>query len=103
MILGRYDDAEKAARAGIDADPRVTSPRLRKLMGELLFRKRSYVSALESYQTYLKEAPDAEDAASVQQRVQVCQRMVKATANCFPSRKDADRPRNPSLQSWLRA
>jgi len=81
MILARYDDAEKAARAGIDADPGATSPRLRKLMGELLFRKGSYALALASYEWYLKEAPDAVDIASVQQRAQVCRRLVKATAN----------------------
>ena len=51
--LHRYDDAEKAARAGIDADPKFIYPGLRKLMGEVLYQKRSYAAALELFEWYL--------------------------------------------------
>jgi tetratricopeptide (TPR) repeat protein len=77
--LSRYDDAEKAAREGIDADPKGIYPGLRRLMGEVLYRKRSYAAALDLFEWYLKEAPEAADIVSVQGRVQSCKRLVKTT------------------------
>ena len=47
-------------------------------MAEVLYQKHSYAAALELYEWYLKEAPQAEDIASVQERVQSCKRLVKA-------------------------
>ena len=77
--LNRYDDAEKAAREGIAADPRGAYPGLRRLMGEVLYQKRSYAAALDLFEWYLKEAPQAADIVSVQGRVQSCKRLVKTT------------------------
>ena len=77
--LNRYDDAEKAAREGIGADPRGSCPALRRLMAEVLYQKRSYAAALELFEWYLKEAPEAVDIVSVQGRVQSCKRLVKTT------------------------
>jgi TolA-binding protein len=77
--LHRYDDAEKAARAGIDADPKGIYPGLRRLMGEVLYQKRSYAAALDLFEWYLKEAPEAADIVGVQERVQSCKRLVKTT------------------------
>src|ERR1019366_8357391 len=77
--LNRYDDAEKAAREGIGADPRGAWPGLRLLMGEVLYQKRSYAAALDLFEWYLKEAPEAADVVSVQGRVQSCKRLVKTT------------------------
>ena len=47
--LNRYDDAEKAAREGIAADPRGAYPGLRRLMGEVSYQKRSYAAALDLF------------------------------------------------------
>jgi tetratricopeptide (TPR) repeat protein len=77
--LKSYDDAEKAAREGIEADPKGIYPGLRKLMGEVLYRKRSYAAALDLFEWYLKEAPAAADIVSAQERVQACKRLVKTT------------------------
>jgi tetratricopeptide (TPR) repeat protein len=77
--LNRIDDADKAVRAGIDADPKCIYPGLRKLLGEVLYRKHGYAEALEQFEWYLKEAPEAADISSVQERVQSCQRHVKTT------------------------
>jgi len=78
--LKRFEEAGKTAQAGIDADPKAIYPALRKLQAEVLFQKRGYAAALELYQWYLKEAPAAADIDSVQERIQACQRMVKAAA-----------------------
>lgn len=78
--LKRYEEAGKAAQAGIDADPKLIYPSLRKLMAEVLYQKRSYSAALELFEWYLKEAPQAADVETVQERVQSCKRLVK-TAN----------------------
>lgn len=77
--LNRYDDAEKAVRTGMDADPKCICPGLRKLLGELLYRKRSYAAALEQFEWYLKEAPEAIDIGTVQERTQSCKRLLKTT------------------------
>jgi tetratricopeptide (TPR) repeat protein len=77
--LNRIDDADKAVRAGMDADPKCIYPALRKLLGEVLYRKRSYAAALEQFEWYLKEAPEATDIGTVQERVRSCQRLVKTT------------------------
>ena len=78
--LNRYDDAGKAAQAGIDADPKFVYPSLRKLMGEVLYQKRNYAGALELFEWYLKAAPEATDIDGVQERVQSCKRLVKTAA-----------------------
>lgn len=77
--LNRIDDADKAVRAGIDADPKCIYPGLRKLLGQMLYRKRSYAAAIEQFEWYLKEAPEATDVGTVRERVQSCQRLVKKT------------------------
>jgi hypothetical protein len=43
------------------------------------YQKRSYAAALDLFEWYLKEAPEAADVVSVQGRVQSCKRLVKTT------------------------
>jgi hypothetical protein len=50
-------------------------------MGEVLYQKRNYAAALEQFEWYLKEAPEAADIVSVQTRVQACKRLAKATGS----------------------
>jgi hypothetical protein len=50
-------------------------------MAGVLYRKRGYAPALDLYEWYLKEAPDAIDVADVRQRVETCRKLLKATAN----------------------
>jgi hypothetical protein len=52
-------------------------------MGEVLYQKRSYAAALDLFEWYLKEAPEAADIVGVQGRVQSCKRVVK-TAKKLP-------------------
>jgi hypothetical protein len=42
-----------------------------------LYRKHGYAAALEQFEWYLKEAPEAIDIGTVQERVQSCQRLIK--------------------------
>jgi len=81
VMLGRFDDAEKATRAGLDADPKATCPGLRKTMGDILFRRAKYAAALEQFDWYLREAPDARDIPLVQQRADTCKKLVKVEKN----------------------
>jgi tetratricopeptide (TPR) repeat protein len=78
--LKRFDDAEKAVQNGIAADPKFAYPGLRKLMGELLYLKRNYAAALESFEWYLKAVPDAPDIVGIQDRVRSCKRLVAKAA-----------------------
>lgn len=79
--LDRYDDAARATQAGIDADPKFIYPALRKLMAEVLYQKRNYAAALELFEWYLTEAPQAADIAGVQERIATCKRMVARSSN----------------------
>ncbi len=78
--LKRYDEAGKAAQAGIDADPQSVYPALHKLMGEVMYQKRNYPAALDLFQWYLNAAPHASDLDPVKERVETCKRLVKIAA-----------------------
>ncbi len=74
--LGKFEEAEQAARSGLDADPRGMYPGLRRLMGEVLYQKHSYAAALVQLQQYIEDAPEAADIVGVQERVQSCKRLA---------------------------
>jgi tetratricopeptide (TPR) repeat protein len=75
--LGRFDEAAKAAQAGLEADRTNFYPRLHKLMGECLYRKRDYAGALEHLKQYVKDSPDAPDAAEAKARAESCERLAR--------------------------
>jgi tetratricopeptide (TPR) repeat protein len=75
--LGRFDDAAKAAQAGLEADRTNFFPRLHKLLGEALYQKRDYAGALEQLNQYVKDAPDAPDAAEAKARAESCEKLAR--------------------------
>jgi len=67
---------------------------LRKLLGEVLYRKHSYAGALEQFEWYLKEAPAAADIGTVQERVRSCRSSSRPrTSSSF---RAADVPGSPA-------
>ena len=61
LNLGRPDDAEKSARAGLAVDKDHRCPSLSRTMAALLASKGDYVHAAEHLRTYLLFAPGAPD------------------------------------------
>ena len=77
--LRRYEEAGKAAQAGIEADRTDFYPSLHRLLGEVLYQKRNYKEALEQFNRYLKDAPDAPDVEPIQERAESCKRLAQLT------------------------
>jgi len=75
--LGRYDEAGKAARAGIASDRADTVPGLHRLLGEVLFRQKNYGEARDQFNLYVSDAPEAADAADVKAQAQSCERLAR--------------------------
>ncbi len=60
--LGRYEAAEKGARAAVKLDPRHVNPRSSYLLALVLIEKPDYAGAAAELATYIKLAPNAPDA-----------------------------------------
>ena len=59
--LGDLDQAEKAARQGIQIDTKHQVPRLHHMPGGILADDRNFAEAIQQMNLYLKYAPDAKD------------------------------------------
>jgi tetratricopeptide (TPR) repeat protein len=59
--LADLDEAEKAARQGIQIDTQHRVPRLHHLLGNILADDRNFAEAIEQMKLYVKYAPDAKD------------------------------------------
>jgi len=76
--LDRFDEAAKAAAAGCAADKGHSFPRLRKVLGESLYRLNRYRDASAAFAQYLADAPDAPDAGDVRLRQAESSRLALA-------------------------
>ena len=78
LNLGRAPAAEKSLRAGIQIDSAHRFPRLHQLLGILLAQRREFTAAAESLRAYLKIAPGAPDAETVNKQVSELDRLASA-------------------------
>lgn len=67
--LGKYDAAEKAARAAVKLDPRHVNPRSDYLLGLVLAQKKDYAGAAAELTEYIELAPSAPDILQVQEEL----------------------------------
>lgn len=67
--LGKYEAAEKGARAAVKLDPRHANPRSEYLLGLVLTEKHDYAGAAAQLSTYIKLAPNAPDLAEAKTRL----------------------------------
>jgi tetratricopeptide (TPR) repeat protein len=67
--LGRMDEAERAARAGLLIDHNRRMPRLSYVLGLILAEKHQYAESVEQFRDYLKYMPNARDAETVRQHI----------------------------------
>lgn len=80
--LGKYDAAEKGARAAVKLDPRHVNPRSGYLLSMVLTEKRDYAGAAAELTTYIKLAPNAPD---VEQAKTELARLEKLTGVTKPA------------------
>ena len=74
--LGKYDAAEKGARAAVKLDPRHANPRSCYLLGLILIEKHDYAGATEELAAYIKLAPHAPDVAQATSKLGELQKMA---------------------------
>jgi len=80
--LQHPDAAEKSALRGLELDGQHNFPKLEYLLSAILAQKREYPRALEHLRNYLRLAPHAADAETVQKQVEELERLsAKTTAD----------------------
>jgi tetratricopeptide (TPR) repeat protein len=78
--LHNWEAAEKSAVAAERLDTRHALPKVSHILGMLLAMKKDYAGAAEEFKTYLKFAPDAEDAAKVRSQLAEVEKITAASA-----------------------
>jgi len=74
--LGRADEAENAARKGLQADKEQRVHRLHYVLGLILLAKHDYAEAATCFRNYLKAAPAARDADAVRRQIADLDRLI---------------------------
>jgi len=77
--LGKYDAAEKGARAAVKLDPRHVNPRACYLLGLVLTEKHDYAGAATALTTFIKLAPNAPDLAQARARLGELEKLTDVT------------------------
>ena len=77
--LGKYDAAEKGARAAVKLDPRHVNPRACYLLGLVLTEKHDYAGAAAELTTFIKLAPNAPDLAQARARLGELEKLTDVT------------------------
>lgn len=67
--LQKFEEAEKAARKGLEADTAHGLPKMEQLLAVVLSEKHDYAGAAEHLKAYLKLVPEAPDAANVRNQL----------------------------------
>src|SRR5579862_1342130 len=76
--LGEYDDAEHAARVGLQMDVRHRAPRLHYMLGEFLADDRQFAAAALQMKLYLQYAPAAKDQQEARKLITDWQELADA-------------------------
>ena len=73
--LAHYEEAERSARKGIQADVEHRIPKLEYLLGVILARKHEFQGATEHMRNYVRLAPKAPDVAQVNEQIANIERL----------------------------
>ncbi len=76
LNLQRIDAAEKSAREALKLDTEHRIPKISHLLGVILSQKQELPEAIEHMRAYLKQAPNAEDAAQVKKQLAEMERFT---------------------------
>ncbi len=69
LNLKKIDEAEVSARAAVKSDPNNRNPQTHHLLGVILAQKEQFPEAATEMKTYLKLAPNANNAVSVKKQL----------------------------------
>jgi tetratricopeptide (TPR) repeat protein len=87
LNLGQIDTAEKSARAGEKLDTAHQYPQLERVLAMTLEHKKDYAGAAAHLRSYLRLAPDAEDAAQIKKELAELERPSDATGPARAARE----------------
>lgn len=82
--LGKLDTAEKSAREALKLDSQHRFPRIPHLLGMILAQRQDYGGAAEQMRSYLKFAPNAQDAEQVKKQLAEMERLSGSAAAVAP-------------------
>ena len=82
--MGHLDVAEKNARKAATLDFQHRLPQIQSLLGRILLVKQDYPGALENFRSYLKNKPDAADAADIRRQVQTLEQAAASAPAAQP-------------------
>jgi TolA-binding protein len=77
--LGRFEEAGKAAQAGITADRTDSVPGLHRLLGEVFYQQRNYAAAGDQFNRFVADAPEAPDVTDIKARAQSCEKLARTS------------------------
>lgn len=78
--LRNIDAAEKSARDAEKLDTRHQFPKVSHVLGLILAQRKDYTGAAERLRTYLQEAPNASDAATVRSQLTEIEKITGSSA-----------------------
>lgn len=82
--LHRLDAAEKSAREAEKLDSQYRFPKVNQVLGVILAEKRDFAGAAEQMRSYLKFAPEAQDATTVKGQLAELEKLSNPTAKAAP-------------------
>jgi tetratricopeptide (TPR) repeat protein len=85
LNLQKLDEAEEHAREALKMDEKHRNPRIQHLLGVILAQKRDFTGAAEQMRAYLKQAPNAQNAAAVQQQLAEIERLSAGAKESAPA------------------
>jgi Flp pilus assembly protein TadD len=90
LNMQNLDRAEEGAREALKLDDKHRNPKINQLLGVILAQKQDYPGAAENMRTYLKLAPNANDATSVKQQLTEVEKLLGAKADT--TQRDPEKP-----------
>ena len=84
--LKHFDVAEKSIRQAERLDSQHRHPQIEYLMGLVLLQHLDYAGAVEHLQTYLKLAPDADDAGKARTQLALAEKQLQTAATAKQDR-----------------
>jgi uncharacterized protein HemY len=79
LNLRDFDAAEKSAREGLKVDTKLRFPQINHLLGVIMARRGDFPAAIGYMKSYLRLAPDANDAKIVRKQLAEVERLAQSS------------------------
>jgi tetratricopeptide (TPR) repeat protein len=76
LATGQFDESERALKRAYEIKG-ASMPGVQFLLGQVYYQKKDYPKAIEAFQAYLRDLPDAPNAAQVKEAIQKLEAALK--------------------------